>query len=177
MKNAANIALIGPTGAGKSSIGRMLAGALDLVPVELDREIETLVGAPIPTIFAERDEAYFRDRESEALTQALQRDGILLITGAGAILRESNRALISSRAFVVHIDISVDEQLRRLRKDHTRPLLQSPDRERILRDMADVRGPLYQAISDLRFDGETYHSPKSACAQLLTSLSRRWTRP
>lgn len=170
-----NLVLVGPTGGGKSSLAKMLAAPLGLTAVDLDRIIEEREGADVATIFAECGEDSFRDREAAALEHVLAGDGLIVATGAGAVLRESSRALMKRRAFVVHVDVSVEEQLIRLRHDHTRPLLQRPDRETALREMATVRGPLYREVADFWFNNDSRRSAKSSCAQLLTHLSGRWS--
>lgn len=177
MNTASNIVLVGPTGSGKSSIAKLLAGPLSLEPFDLDREIEERVGASVATIFEEKDEAYFRAREAETLKDLLQKDGIILATGAGSILDPDNRDIMRARAFVIHIEVSVAEQLRRLNKDHTRPLLQRPDREDVLKQMAFVRDPLYREVAHMNFDNDMERSSKGACAQLLTQILRQWKRP
>ena len=177
MNTASNIVLVGSTGAGKSSIAKMLATPLELTAVDLDREIEQRVGASVKQIFEEKDEAYFRAREADTLNDLLQRDGIILATGAGSILDPANREIMRARAFVIHIEVSVDEQIRRLCKDQTRPLLQRPDREEVLQRMAEARTPFYREVAHMNFNNNIERSSKGACAQLLTQILRHWKRP
>ncbi len=170
MKSAANIVLVGPMGAGKTSIGKRLAEALSLVFVDADHVIEARTGVRIAEIFEHEGEAGFRRRESAVLAELLALPGQLLATGGGVVLAAENRRLLASHGLIVHLDVSVDEQLRRLAKDRQRPLLQRPDREAVLHEMAKVRAPLYAEVADLhlRTDGL---SPAQASQRLLALMS------
>ena len=96
-----NIFLIGPMGAGKSTIGRMLSQELSLNFVDVDREIEERAGADIPWIFDVEGEDGFRDREEAVVDELTLKDQQVLATGGGAVLRATNRACLQSRGFVV----------------------------------------------------------------------------
>ena len=86
-----------------------------------------------------------------------------------------NRAAIAQRGFVVYLRVSVAAQLERLARDRTRPLLQRPDREQVLHDMALARDPLYQELADLTLDTDLY-TPGEATAQLVLRLATHWQR-
>ncbi len=144
-----NLALIGPTGAGKSSIGRLLARELGRPFLDLDRCIEQQAGAEIALIFELEGEAGFRHRESAALATALAASGQVIACGGGIVLDPGNRRLLREHAFVVHLGVSVAQQLERLARDRTRPLLQTDDRRARLQELAAVRDPLYAEIADL----------------------------
>jgi shikimate kinase len=175
MNPAPNLALVGPMGAGKSAIGRVLAERLGLRFADLDHEIEERTGANISTIFECEGEAGFRAREKATLQTLLGDDGLVLSTGGGAVLDEDNRRLLRERCFVVHLHIDVPGQLQRLARDRSRPLLQRPDRERALRELAAVREPLYGDIADLRIDtGED--SAVHAATILAERLQSHWQR-
>lgn len=178
MNPASNLILVGPMGAGKSTIGRRLSKRFGLRFVDLDREIEQRCGARIPLIFEHEGEAGFREREHATLSQVLTQAerGTLLATGGGAVLREDNRALLRASGFVVWLRTSVDEQLKRLRNDGSRPLLAVPDRERRLADMARLRDPLYREVCDLIFESNQPHVG-SAADRLARVLDRRWQHP
>jgi shikimate kinase len=175
MNPAPNLALVGPMGAGKSAVGRALAERLGLHFADLDQEVETSAGASVATIFECAGEAGFRARERAALQALLAGDGIVLATGGGAVLDAENRRLLRERCFVVHLHLDVPSQLQRLARDRSRPLLQRTDRERALRELASVRGPLYAEIADLRLDTGN-DSAMHATTLLAEALAARWQR-
>ena len=175
MNPAANLILVGPMGAGKSCIGRRLAGHYGLRLVDADREVEQRTGVSVGTIFECEGEAGFRERERAVLADLLAEDGILLATGGGAVLDPANRRLLGARGYVVHLQVSPAQQLLRLARDKTRPLLQREDRQAVLEDMATRRGPLYAEVADLSFDTNGL-ATDDATAELLDLLSSRWQR-
>ncbi|HST44267.1 MAG TPA: shikimate kinase [Luteimonas sp.] len=175
MNPAPNLVLVGPMGAGKSSIGRRLAARLGLTFVDADHEVERLTGVDIPTIFACEGEAGFRARERSVLATLMAAHGTVVATGGGAVLDAETRAGLAARGFVVHLHADVAQQLQRLVRDHRRPLLAVGDRPAALRALAAVRDPLYAAVADLRF--ETGNQPAAdAAAQLGQQLERLWQR-
>ncbi len=173
MTAPSSIVLVGPTGAGKSSIGRLLAQALQWRFTDLDREIENRVGVCISTLFTQGNEAYFREQEHLALLDLIATPSQVLATGAGCVMREDNRQLLRD-AYVVHLQVPPASQLQRLQCDRSRPLLQAENREQILQEMARIRGPLYAEVADLTFCNDGQHSPRSACAKLLTQIKQAW---
>lgn len=175
MNPASNLVLVGPMGAGKSSIGRRLAELLQLDFVDADRDIEQRTGAAVGTIFECEGEDGFRARERGALSGLLAGDHKLIATGGGAVLDADNRRRMRERGFVVYLQVSVEGQLQRLARDRTRPLLQHPDREPLLRALAAARGPLYAQVADLCFDTEDLNAADAAVA-IATLLASRWRR-
>ncbi|MFW6346449.1 MAG: shikimate kinase AroK [Halomonas sp.] len=144
-----NLILIGPMGAGKSTIGRLLAAELSRDFLDTDHEIQARCGADIPWIFDVEGEAGFRDREVQMIDELTRREGLVIATGGGAILREENRRALRDRGTVIYLLTTVEQQLRRTAKDRNRPLLQRPDKEAVLREMFALRDPLYRATADI----------------------------
>lgn len=173
---ARNVALIGPMGSGKSSIGKRLASRFGLRFVDADREIERRTGTSIAIIFDCEGEVGFREREQCVLADLLSGDDTLIATGGGAVLQPEIRQLLHARSFVVHLHAGVEAQLARLARDRTRPLLaDSARREEVLRELAAARGPLYDEIADLRFDTDALPAADAA-AQLGHRLDTQWQR-
>lgn len=175
MNPAANLILVGPTGAGKTCIGRRLAEHYGLRLVDADREIEQRTGASVGTIFECEGEAGFRARERAVLAELLDGDGVVLATGGGAVLAVDNRRLLRARGFVVHLQVSPEQQLARLARDRTRPLLQRDDRDAVLNEMAVVRAPLYAEVADLHFNTNGFAAAE-ATARLIELLRHHWRR-
>ncbi|MGE4533271.1 shikimate kinase AroK [Halomonas sp.] len=166
-----NLILIGPMGAGKSTIGRLLAAELARDFLDTDHEIQTRCGADIPWIFDVEGEAGFRDRETQMIDELTRREGVVIATGGGAVLREENRRLLRERGTVIYLYTTVEQQLRRTAKDRNRPLLQRPDKEAVLREMFCVRDPLYRATADL-----TVRTDRRGPRSVVNDIVRRVTR-
>ena len=149
MKQAQNLFLIGPMGAGKSAVGRQLARLLHLDFFDSDEEIERRTGVDIAFIFEKEGEEGFRKREAKVIDELSQKQGIVLATGGGAILDNDNRSYLGARGFVVYLFTTVRQQLDRTRRGRTRPLLQNGDKESVLEALMEIRDPLYREIADL----------------------------
>lgn len=152
MSKHGNVILVGPMGAGKSTIGRQLASFLNYEFVDSDHEIEARTGADIPWIFDVEGEEGFRKREESMIDELTQRDGIVLATGGGVVIREQNRRVISARGIVVYLKASVEQQLIRTAKDRKRPLLQNSEPRKVLTELMKSREPLYLEVSDYVVD-------------------------
>ncbi|HDZ56932.1 MAG TPA: shikimate kinase AroK [Pseudomonas xinjiangensis] len=166
-----NVFLIGPMGAGKSTIGRMLAKELRYPFKDSDREIEARTGADIPWIFDVEGEEGFREREQAMIAELVQEQGIVLATGGGVVIREPNRKALASGGLVVYLRTSVEQQLQRTAKDRQRPLLQTPDPEKVLRDLMARRDPLYKDIADLVIDTDQ-RGPKIVVNTIVARLQQ-----
>lgn len=174
MNPAPNLFLIGPMGAGKTSIGRRLAQQLDLSFVDLDLEFEKRTGASIALTFEIEGEAGFRERERDLLGELVRRRGIVLSTGGGAVLNAENRARLRENGFVVWLDADVDTQLDRLHADRQRPLLQGPDRREKLLRMAELRNPLYAETADLRVSASGSGNGAAMARHVGAQIARNW---
>ena len=169
------IALVGMPGCGKSTVGRHLARHLGLRLVDSDHEIERRIGMPIRDWFEAHGEAAFRDIEQQTIERLCQCDGIVLATGGGAVLAESNRRVLHDRGFVLYLSTTVAQQLSRLARDVKRPLLQAPDRRERLDAMAAQRNPLYEEIADLTVTGSNT-AVAQAARQIAARLEGQWQR-
>ncbi|MDO4626111.1 MAG: shikimate kinase AroK [Pasteurellaceae bacterium] len=150
MAEKRNIFLIGPMGAGKSTIGRQLAQQLHMEFIDSDNEIEQRAGADISWIFDLEGEQGFRKREERIINELTQRQGIVLSTGGGAVLSKDTRNHLSARGIVIYLETTVDKQFERTQRDKKRPLLQDADDPRqVLEDLAKIRNPLYEEIADI----------------------------
>ena len=139
-------------GAGKTTIGRMLARRLNMAFIDSDHEIEARTGASIPWIFEIEGEPSFRRREADVIRELTAQRGIVLATGGGAVLNPASRALLAERGTVVYLRASVNSILQRTSHDKNRPLLQTADPRRKLEDLTAQREPLYREIADLVID-------------------------
>jgi len=175
MNPSCNLFIIGPTGAGKTSIGRRLAEHYGLLFLDLDQEIERHSGADVSTVFEIEGESSFRQRESAMLDECSQRRGVVLATGAGAILDPANRQLLAERGYVVWLQTTIEQQLERLERDTHRPLLAGVDRRERLQSMAQIRAPLYERVADLRVPGE-HGSVATASTRCIALIDQHWQR-
>lgn len=145
---------------GKSTVGRLLAQTLGREFYDSDDVIEDRAGAPVAWIFDVEGEQGFRDREQAVIDDLTRKEGIVLATGGGAVLRQANRKVLAGRGCVVHLDSSVEQLAKRTCRDRNRPILQAGDRQEILNRLLAERSPLYAEIADYRFytDNQTPRS-------------------
>jgi len=145
-----NIFLVGPMGAGKSTVGKRLADVRGMEFVDSDNEIEARTGVDIAYIFEKEGEDGFRKRERLVIGDLTQRNGIVLATGGGAIIEADNRQWLAARGFVIYLHASLDQQVNRTARTDNRPLLRAGgERRDILRRLFEMRDPLYREIADL----------------------------
>lgn len=152
MKRAGNLYLVGMMGAGKTTVGRLLARRLKLRFVDSDHEIEKRCGVKVPLIFDIEGEVGFRARESQTLTELATLEGIVLATGGGAVLAEENRRRLAARGTVIYLRATPEDLYERVRQDRNRPLLATPDPLARLRELYVQRDPLYREIADVVVD-------------------------
>ncbi len=168
MKRSNNVFLIGPVGAGKSTIGKQLSSELKLQFFDSDREIEQRCGVDIDWIFDLEGEEGFREREKLVLEDLANMQGIVLATGGGAVILPENRNLLSSRGTVVYLQASIEQQLQRTSKDKKRPLLQVDDKEGQLIKLMQEREKLYLEVAD--YIVETTDTTVRNVVQKITTL-------
>ncbi len=160
--------LVGPPGAGKSTIARRLARALDLNVTDTDDMIAELYGASCGEIFAKLGEREFRSIEAQQVEKALQRSGIISL-GGGAVTTESTRDLLAAHT-VIWLDVSVEEGVRRTSVDNTRPVLAAADPVARYQELLDSRKALYSSVSDFRVRTDQ-QTPQQTVADILGFIS------
>jgi shikimate kinase len=168
IKPFTNVYLIGPMGSGKTTIGQRLAKKLNLEFLDNDHKLEEQTGASVNLIFDLEGEQGFRKRETAMLEKLTARKNVLLATGGGAILDRKNHQLLRDSGLVIYLRTSVSQQIRRLSRDKTRPLLQSGDREEKLARLAKERNPLYEQLADITFPSQ--NSGLEAATQALYEI-------
>ncbi|MBK4775765.1 shikimate kinase AroK [Candidatus Pantoea edessiphila] len=174
MAEKRNIFLVGPMGAGKSTIGRHLAQQLKMDFFDSDQEIEQRTGADISWVFDVEGEEGFREREEKIINELTAKQGIVLATGGGSVKSQHTRNCLSARGIVVYLETTVEKQLSRTKRDKKRPLLQlqvnlSPIK--ILKTLAKERNPLYREIADITISTDN-QSTKIVANQIMHMLGK-----
>src|SRR5262245_4714471 len=136
-----NVYLIGLMGAGKTSVGRVLAKRFDKSFLDSDHEVERRTGVRIPVIFELEGEAGVRRREAEVLAELTRQSDIVLATGGGAVLDPVTRALLRSTGTVIYLRAEPNDLWLRTRHDRNRPLLQGENPLKRLTELRDARDP------------------------------------
>ena len=174
-----NIFLVGLMGAGKTSVGRMLARRMDKEFLDADTEIEKITGVKIPVIFEIEGESGFRAREEKMIDQLTAMSGIVLATGGGAVISPANRLLLKNRGRVIYLRAAPEDLWRRTRRDRNRPLLQTADPLGKLRILHEQRDPLYREVADLIVDtgSQSVAHLTSRIQQLLTEFDAPSEQP
>ncbi len=171
MNELTPVFLVGPMGAGKTTIGKHLARLLDKEFVDLDQEIEQSCGADIAWIFDVEGEVGFRKRESAMLREVANRNNMVIATGGGAVLDSESRALMKRSGTVVYLSVAAKVLYNRMQQDTKRPLLQVGDKKAMIESIVKEREPLYKEIADIVFDG--HKKTPALAAQELASLIRQ----
>ena len=157
-----NIFIVGPMGSGKSTVGKIISDELFLNFFDTDDEIESRTGASIDWIFDLEGEEGFRKRESSILEEMVKQNSIVLSTGGGIILSDSNREMLSSRGTVFYLSTPISVQIERTSKDKDRPLLKNGDPKEILTRLQKERKDLYESVSDHVIETENKSSQEVA---------------
>ena len=168
-----SIVLIGPMGAGKSSIGKQLAEAQAWQFYDTDVEIERRTGVDIPWIFDKEGEAGFRQREVQTLKSLVQEHRVVIATGGGAVVTPLGRQVLASCGMVIYLHADVEQQFDRVRNDHRRPLVaDQQDPKAVLEKLFDVRSTLYEAVADIKVS-TTGKGVTTAVREILLALSEK----
>jgi len=161
--------LVGPMGAGKSTIGKRLASILGLPFLDTDHVIEDRCGADIPWIFDVEGEQGFRERESKVLADVCSQGPAVIATGGGIVMREENRQLLVKSGKVVYLHASIAQQIERTSKDRGRPLLNTDKPSEVIESLMQVRDPLYREVATYIYESDK-KSPKAAAYEIARAL-------
>ena len=141
------IALIGMSGAGKTTVGKLLAEKMNYEFVDIDNQIEKIENKSISQIFADEGEEFFRQLETNMLNELINNDKLVISTGGGIIINEKNREFLKNNFFNIFLNVSIDEALERLQQNENRPLLLGNIKDK-WQKLYDERLLLYYQIAD-----------------------------
>ena len=153
MEQHSNIYLVGLMGAGKTTVGRMLAKRLGRLFLDSDHEIVERTGVPIPTIFEIEGEDGFRRREAQTIHELTAGSDLVLATGGGVVINPENRQRLHETGWVVYLNVPPRLLYERTRHDRNRPLLQVEDPLARLEELHALRDPLYREAAHMVVDG------------------------
>ena len=173
MHGARNVFLVGMMGAGKTTVGRLLARRLKRAFFDSDHEVERRCGVKIAVIFDIEGEAGFRAREAQAIAEIAALEGIVLATGGGVVLAAENRRLLAEHGTVVYLRATPEHLYERVRQDRNRPLLATGDPLERLRALYREHDSLYREVADLVIDTGR-QSVQVLARALLEQLGARW---
>lgn len=173
MMHAGSLYLVGMMGAGKSTVGRLLARRLKLRFLDCDHEIERRCGVKIPLIFEIEGEAGFRARETQVLAELGALKSVVLATGGGVVMAEENRRRLAEHGTVIYLRARPEDLYQRVRHDLNRPLLATRDPLRRLRELHAERDPLYASIADLVVDTGK-QTVQALARELVGRLGEQW---
>ena len=168
-KISKNIYLIGFMGAGKTSVGKILAERLQLEFCDLDGLIQADCGKTISSIFSEHGEAFFRELESKTLQSVSQNSGQIVATGGGIVLRQSNWKVMKEGGVTVYLKASPDVLWSRIKNDTSRPLLQVEKPSEKVRELLSFRMPLYEK-ADMIIETEN-KSPQNIADDIIRHIN------
>ena len=158
-------------GAGKSTIGRMLASKLNYAFVDTDQIIEDRTGADIPWIFDVEGEDGFRNRESTALSDALSLTHTVVATGGGIVERDANRRSLKDAGLVLYLTATIEQLVQRTSRDKKRPLLQVEDPKSKIIELFNRRDPLYKEVATHTLITDN-SSPKNVVQKIVDLVDR-----
>lgn len=170
-RESGNVFLVGMMGAGKTTVGKLLAKQMHKTFIDCDEEIRRRTGVTIAHIFDVEGEEGFRKREALVINDLTRMDNLVLATGGGAVLSEENRENLANNGIVVYLKSSVQDLWQRTRHDRSRPLLQTADPLARLKELHRERDPLYAAVADL-----TLSSSKQSAQHMAAKLQQELER-
>lgn len=173
MKGRGNLYLVGMMGAGKSTVGRLLARRLKLRFIDCDQEIERRCGVSVPLIFDIEGEAGFRAREAQVLAELTALQRVVLATGGGAVLDAANRRRLAAGGTVIYLRATPEALYERVRQDRNRPLLATGDPLARLRELYAKRDPFYREVAHLVVDTGP-QTVQALARTIVEQLAPRW---
>ena len=164
-----NIVLCGFMGSGKSTIGKLLSRKMGMAFIDLDAYIEKKENKSVTQIFADSGEEYFRQLEKNAVKELAYKKSVILATGGGTLtFRENVDTLRNADNKIILLDLPVEVVSQRLKGDTKRPLLNRPDKERVMRELYEKRLPLYRSAADIVINAA--NSPMQVCMEIMSNL-------
>ncbi|MES2218163.1 MAG: shikimate kinase AroK [Pseudomonadota bacterium] len=167
-----NIFLVGPMGAGKSSVGKYLSKQLGMDFYDTDEEIEIRTGVDLGWIFDVEGEDGFRKREAAVVADLAKLTNVVVATGGGTIITPENREIIAAHGIVVYLEVTLPLQPARVVNDSRRPLLRVENRDEIMAKLQTEREPHYEAMADFRVPTD-HRSVRSVAEDIITWLTGR----
>lgn len=172
MNKSSNIYLIGPMGAGKSSVGRVLATLTGRQFYDSDHEIIERTGVKIAWIFEIEKETGFRLREAMIIKDLCQQENIILSTGGGCIVTPSTREVLKKTGTVIYLKVGLAEQLTRTKRTDTRPLLEVENPKAKLIELNQSRTPIYETLADYTIKTDK-KKPKKIAEEIMKLLKNK----
>ncbi len=166
-----NIVLCGFMGCGKSTVGKNLARKTGRKFIDMDSYIEEKAGMTVSEIFEKHGESGFRDMEHAACKELCELSGLVIASGGGAFTFKRNSDVFKGKDTIVLIDVPLDIIKLRLRNDKVRPLLQRPDKDKVMKELYDKRLPLYKACADISVQGK--NTPLKTAFEIIDAVNNR----
>ena len=164
-----NIVLCGFMGSGKSTIGNLLSKKMGMAFIDLDAYIEKKENKSVSQIFADSGEEYFRQLEKDAVRELAYKKSIILATGGGTLTFQENvDVLRNADNKIILLDLPVEVVEQRLQGDTKRPLLNRPDKEKVMRELYEKRLPLYRSAADIIVNAA--NSPMQVCMEIISNI-------